>query len=67
MGCQVKKGRKSSIECVLASLGCAEMGSGWCVDKLHDAGLENTIVDGISRWNSEAIDGKLHALRPDVA
>ena len=29
--------------------------------------MENTIADGASRWNPEAIDGNLRAFRPDVA
>ena len=48
-------------------LGCLEVGSAWCFDALHAAGVENTIADGISRWEPEAIDGNLHAFRPDVA
>ena len=47
-------------------LGCLEVSSGWCFDALHVAGVENTIADGISRWNPGAIDGILHAFRPDV-
>ena len=48
-------------------LGCLEVGSGWCFDALHVAGVENTIADGISRWEPEDIDGNLRAFRPDVA
>ena len=48
-------------------VGCLEVGSGWCFDALHVAGVENTIADGISRWESEDIDGNLRASRPDVA
>ena len=48
-------------------LRCLEVGSGWCFDALHVAGVENTIADGISRWEPERIDGTLHAFRPDVA
>ena len=48
-------------------LGCVEVGSGWCFDALHVAGVENTIADGISRWELEDIDSKLRASRPDVA
>ena len=48
-------------------LGCLEVGSGWCFDALHVAGVENTIADGISRWEPEDIDGNLRASRPDVA
>ena len=33
----------------LMGLGCVEVGSGWCFDALHVAGVENTIADGISR------------------
>ena len=36
-------------------------------DALHVAGVENTIANGISRWEPEDIDGNLHAFRPDVA
>ena len=48
-------------------LGCLEVGSGWCFDALHVAGVENAIADGISRWEPEDIDGTLRAFRPDVA
>ena len=48
-------------------LGCLEVGSGWCFDALHIAGVENTIADGISRWEPEDIDGNLRASRPDIA
>ena len=44
-----------------------EVGSWWCVDKLRDAGVEHTMVDGIKRWDSKAIDETLYAFRPDVA
>ena len=47
-------------------LGCLEVGSGWSFDALHVAGVENTVADGISRWQSEDIDGN-RAFRPDVA
>ena len=48
-------------------LGYLEVGSGYCFDALHVAGVENTIADGISRWEPEDIDGNLRASRPDVA
>ena len=48
-------------------LGCLEVGSGWCFDALQVAGVENSIADGISRWEPEDIDGNLRAFRPDVA
>ena len=47
-------------------LECLEVGRGWCFDALHVAGVENTIADGISRWEPEYI-GTLRAFRPDVA
>ena len=47
-------------------LECLEVGSGWCFDALHVAGMENTIYEGISRWEPEDIDGN-RAFRPDVA
>ena len=47
-------------------LGCLEVGSGWCFDALHVAGVENN-ADGISRWEPEDIDGNLRTSRPDVA
>ena len=47
-------------------LGCLEVGSGWCFDALRVAGVENTIAEGISRWEPEDIDGN-RAFRPDVA
>ena len=48
-------------------LGCLQVGSGWCFDALHVAGVEDTIADGFSRWEPEDIDGNLQAFRPDVA
>jgi len=48
-------------------LGCLEVGRGWCFDALHVDGVENTIADGILRWEPEDIDGNLRAFRPDVA
>ena len=48
-------------------LECLEVGSGWCFDALHVAGMENTIAYAISRWEPEYIDGNLRAFRPDVA
>ena len=29
---------------------CLEVGSGWCFDAVHVAGVDNSIADGISRW-----------------
>ena len=51
----------------MSLLGCLEVGSGWCFDALHVAGVENTITDGISRWEPEDIDGNFRAFWPDVA
>ena len=48
-------------------VGCLEVGSGWCFDALHVAGVENTTAEGVSRCEAEDIDGSLHACRPDVA
>ena len=48
-------------------LGCLQVGSRWCFDALHVTGVENTIADGISRWEPEDIEGNLRAFRPDVA
>ena len=48
-------------------LGCLEVGKGWYFDALHVAGVENTIADGISRWELEDIDGNLHTPRPYAA
>ena len=48
-------------------LGCLQVGSGWCFDALHVAGVEHTLADAISRWEPEDIDGNLRAFRPDVA
>ena len=47
-------------------LRCLEVGSGWCFDALHIAGVENTIADGISRKEPEDIDVN-QAFWPDVA
>ena len=48
-------------------LGCLKVGSGWFFDALHVAGVENTIADGISRWEPEDIDGNLRTFRSDLA
>ena len=48
-------------------LGCLEVGSGWCFDALHVAGVENTIADGVSRWEPGGIDDNVRVFRPDVA
>ena len=60
-------GQGSAIAGTFALLGCLEVGGGWCFDALHVAGVENTIADGISQWESEAIDDDFSTFRPDVA
>ena len=40
--------RESRPGAPMRLLWCLEVGSGWCVDALHVAGVENTIADGIS-------------------
>ena len=60
-------GREPRSGALMRLLGCLEVGSGWCFDALHVAGVENAIADGISRWKPEDIDGNLRAFRPDVA
>ena len=60
-------GREPRSGALMRLLGCLEVGSGWCFDALHVAGMENAIADGISRWKPEDIDGNLRAFRPDVA
>ena len=62
-----KGGREPWSGALMRLLGCLEVGSGWCFDALHVAGVENTIADGISRWELEDIDGNLRAFQPDVA
>ena len=52
---------------LLRLLGCFEVGSGWCFDAVHAAGIDHSIADGTSRWEPEAIDDNLRAFRPDVA
>ena len=59
-------GGNTQIRGAHAPLGCLEIGGGWCFDALHVAGVENTIADGISPWNPEAIDDNVHAFQPDV-
>ena len=63
--------RKGGIDlrsgALMRLLGCLEVGSGWCFDALNVAGVENTIADGISRWQPDDMDGNLHASRPNVA
>ena len=44
-------GREPRSEALVRLLGCLEIGSGWCFDALHVAGVENTIANGISPWN----------------
>ena len=60
-------GREPRSGALMRLLGYLEVGSGWCFDALHVAGVENAIADGISRWEPEDIDGNLRAFRPDVA
>ena len=62
-----RRGKEPRSGALMCLLGCLEVGSGWCVDALHVAGVENTIVDGTSRWQPEDTDGNLRAFRPDVA
>ena len=64
---ECKRGGEPRSGALVRLLGCLEVNSGWCFDALHVAGVENTIADGISLWNPKAIDGNLHAFRPDVA
>ena len=69
MGVEVQKGGKEprSGGALMRLVGCLEVGSGWCFDALHVAGVENAVADGISPWEPEDIDGNLRAFRPDVA
>ena len=60
-------GRQPRSGALMRLLGCLEVGSGWWFDVLHVGGVENTIADGISRWEPEDNDGNLRAFRPDVA
>ena len=48
-------------------MGCLKVGNGRWFDALHVTGVDNSIADGISRWEPSVIDGNLHAFRPDVA
>ena len=61
------RGREPRSGALVRLLGCLEVGSGWCFDALYVAGVENTIANGISRWEPEDMDGNHHAFRPDVA
>ena len=60
-------GKEPRSGALMRLLGCLQVGSGWCFDALHVAGVDNFIADGISRWKEEVIDGNLHASRPVVA
>ena len=62
-----REGREHRSGALMRLLGCLQVGSGWCFDALHVAGVENTIADAISRWEPEDIDGNLRAFRPDAA
>lgn len=48
-------------------LGRLEVGSAWPFDALHVRGIDYSIADGISPWESEAFDDNLRAPQPDVA
>ena len=52
---------------IMRMLGCLEMGSGWCFEAAHVRGVDNTIADGISRWEPATIDARLRLSRPNVA
>ena len=52
-----RRGTEPRSGALMRLLGCLEVGSGWCFDALHVVGVENTIADGISRWEPEDIDG----------
>ena len=48
-------------------LGCLEMGCDWHFESTHHvAGKQNTIADGISRWEYESINARLRDAHPDV-
>ena len=51
-----RRGREPRPGALMRLLGCPEVGSRWCLDALHVLGVENTIADGISRWEPEDID-----------
>ena len=69
MGVEVQKGGKEprSGGALMRLVGCLEVGSGWCFDALHVAGVDDSIADGILWWKEEAVHGNLRASRPDVA
>ena len=60
-------GREPRSGALMRMLGCLEMGSGWCFEAAHVKGVDNTIADGISRWEPETIDAHLRLSRPNVA
>ena len=64
---ECRGGREPRSGALMRLLGCLEVCSGWYFDALHVAVVENTIADGISRWQPENIDGNLRASQPDVA
>ena len=51
-------GREPRSGAFMRLLGCLEVGSGSVFDALHVAGVENTITDGISRWEPEDISAR---------
>ena len=57
MDIQVQRVERTRSGALMRLLECLEVGSGWCFDALHVAGMENTIYEGISRWEPEDIDG----------
>ena len=67
MGIQVQRGERTPIGALMRLPEYLEVGSGWFLDALHVADVNNTIADGISRWEPEDIDGNPRASRPDVA
>lgn len=61
-----KGGKESRSGALMRILACLEMDSGWCFRAKHVAGINNTLADGISRWQCASINASLREFRPDI-
>lgn len=59
-------GKEPRSGALMRILGCLEMGSKWRFDSLHVKGSDNTIADGISRWEYDSINHRLCSSWPGV-
>lgn len=61
-----KGGKESRSGALMRFLGCLEMDPGWCFRAKHIAGMNNTLADGISRWQRASINASLREFGPDI-